>query len=138
MRAKDFTPDQRLAVRCQACGARPGQPCELHSGGLRTEPHKNRRLSAADVETRQLADVCFPTSTSKGFCEICRNLIEQLSALVSSAFVATTRLNELAGAQNSAAFAAAKTVARRAREACKEARVNLSRHRLEHDCQKST
>jgi hypothetical protein len=39
---------QALAVRCPTCGAAPGEKCELTSGQLRTEPHRDRRLIAAD------------------------------------------------------------------------------------------
>jgi len=37
------------AVPCPTCGAEPGHHCELHSGQLRTEPHRDRRLIAEDL-----------------------------------------------------------------------------------------
>jgi hypothetical protein len=37
------------AVPCPTCGAEPGHKCELHSGQLRTEPHRGRRLVAEDL-----------------------------------------------------------------------------------------
>jgi|SRR5579872_1096703 hypothetical protein len=37
------------AVACPTCGAEPGQKCELHSGQLRTQPHRDRRLIAEDL-----------------------------------------------------------------------------------------
>jgi len=39
---------QALTVRCPTCGALPGQKCELSTGLPRTDPHRDRRLAAAD------------------------------------------------------------------------------------------
>jgi len=39
---------QALLVRCPACGARPGEKCELSTGLPRTDPHRDRRLAASD------------------------------------------------------------------------------------------
>jgi hypothetical protein len=47
-KAKKPTPKQVEAVRCPTCGVGPGQKCELATGQLRTEPHRDRRLIAAD------------------------------------------------------------------------------------------
>ena len=52
MKAKDLTQGQKLAVRCQTCGARPGERCELNSGGPRTRMHRARGSSAADAVMR--------------------------------------------------------------------------------------
>jgi len=41
-------PEAVLAVRCPTCGAAPQERCELTSGQSRTEPHRDRRLMAAD------------------------------------------------------------------------------------------
>jgi hypothetical protein len=41
-------PKQVLAVRCPTCGAVLGEGCELTTGQPRTEPHRDRRLIAAD------------------------------------------------------------------------------------------
>ena len=49
MRNKELTPKQLIAVPCPTCGAAIGEPCELHSGALRSGPHRDRRLSAADA-----------------------------------------------------------------------------------------
>lgn len=49
MKSKELTPKQLIAVVCPTCGAAIGEPCELHSGALRSEPHRDRKLSAADV-----------------------------------------------------------------------------------------
>ena len=35
--------DKSLSVRCQTCGAAPGQKCELTSGQPRNESHRARR-----------------------------------------------------------------------------------------------
>jgi len=40
---------QLLAVPCPTCGVRPGERCLLHSGALRSEPHVDRKLSAAEA-----------------------------------------------------------------------------------------
>lgn len=37
-----------LTVRCPTCGAKPGEKCELGTGQPRTDPHRDRRLAAAD------------------------------------------------------------------------------------------
>jgi len=52
MKTKELTPEQILSVPCATCGAAIGEACELHTGALRTEPHRDRKLSAAEaVET---------------------------------------------------------------------------------------
>jgi hypothetical protein len=48
MKARELTLKQILAVRCPTCGAAPQERCELTSGQSRTEPHRDRRLTAAD------------------------------------------------------------------------------------------
>lgn len=48
LKAKKPTLKQVQAVRCPACGAGPGKKCELSTGQPRTEPHRDRRLIAAD------------------------------------------------------------------------------------------
>ena len=53
VKTRELTPKQILSVPCTTCGAAIQEPCELHTGALRTEPHRDRRLSAADaVETQ--------------------------------------------------------------------------------------
>jgi hypothetical protein len=37
---------QAFAVRCPTCGAAPGEKCELTSGQPRTDPHRERRVTA--------------------------------------------------------------------------------------------
>jgi len=37
-----------LAVRCITCGAKPGERCELSTGLPRTNPHRDRRLTASE------------------------------------------------------------------------------------------
>jgi hypothetical protein len=44
----NFNSNQALAVRCPICGAPPGVRCELSTGLPRTEPHRERRLTARD------------------------------------------------------------------------------------------
>ena len=52
MKAKNFSQGRKLAVPCQTCGARPGERCELNSGGPRTGMHRARGSSAADAVMR--------------------------------------------------------------------------------------
>ena len=49
VKTKDLTPKQILSVPCATCGAAIGEACELNTGQLRTEPHRDRKLSAADA-----------------------------------------------------------------------------------------
>lgn len=58
VKIKELTPEQILTVPCTTCGAAIGEACELHTGDLRTEPHRDRKLSAAEaVETRAANDL---------------------------------------------------------------------------------
>lgn len=55
VKSKELTPKQILSVPCNACGAAVGEVCELHTGAPRTEPHRDRKLSAAEaVEARTI------------------------------------------------------------------------------------
>jgi hypothetical protein len=55
MKTKELGVKQIHSVRCTTCGAATGESCELHSGALRFEPHRDRRLSAADaLETNRV------------------------------------------------------------------------------------
>jgi len=54
VKAKDLTPKQILSVRCPTCGAAIGEICELNTGTPRTEPHRDRKLSAAEAAERQV------------------------------------------------------------------------------------
>ena len=57
VKTKELTPKQILSVPCTTCGAATGEACELHTGTLRTEPHRDRKLSAAEaVETTPAND----------------------------------------------------------------------------------
>jgi hypothetical protein len=53
VKTKDLTLKQILSVPCPTCGATNPEACELHTGDPRTEPHRDRKLSAAEaVETK--------------------------------------------------------------------------------------
>ena len=53
VKTKELTLKQILSVPCPTCGAAAEKACELHTGTLRTEPHRDRKLSAAEaVEMR--------------------------------------------------------------------------------------
>lgn len=49
MKTKELSPEQMLSVPCTTCGAAIGEACELHTGAPRTEPHWDRKLSAAEA-----------------------------------------------------------------------------------------
>lgn len=49
VKIKELTPKQLISVPCNTCGAAIEEPCELHTGALRSEPHRDRKLSAADA-----------------------------------------------------------------------------------------
>ncbi|PYV82760.1 MAG: hypothetical protein DMG93_10820 [Acidobacteria bacterium] len=49
VKSNELTPKQISSVPCPTCGAAIGEPCELHTGALRSEPHRDRKLSAADA-----------------------------------------------------------------------------------------
>jgi len=56
VKTKELTLKQILSVPCTTCGAAIGEACELHTGAPRTEPHRDRKLSAAEAvekETRK-------------------------------------------------------------------------------------
>ena len=53
VKTKELTPKQILSAPCTTCGAALWEACELHTGAPRTEPHRDRKLSAAEaVETK--------------------------------------------------------------------------------------
>jgi len=54
MKTKELTVKQINSVRCTTCWAAIGEPCELHSGGMRFAPHQDRRFAAIDaIETKR-------------------------------------------------------------------------------------
>ncbi len=53
MKARELTLKQICSVPCPTCGAATEEPCELHTGAQRSEPHRDRKVCAAEaVETR--------------------------------------------------------------------------------------
>jgi hypothetical protein len=49
MKTRELTAKQISSVPCPTCGATTGDACELRTGALRTEPHRDRKLSAAEA-----------------------------------------------------------------------------------------
>jgi len=49
VKTKELTAKQISSVPCTTCGAAVGEACELHTGAPRTEPHRDRKLSAAET-----------------------------------------------------------------------------------------
>lgn len=49
VKTEELTPKQVLSVPCPTCGAATEENCELHTGTPRTEPHRDRKLAAADA-----------------------------------------------------------------------------------------
>src|SRR5260370_10735263 len=53
VKTKELTLKQILSVPCPTCRAALEEGCVLHTGARRTEPHRDRKLSAAEaVETK--------------------------------------------------------------------------------------
>jgi hypothetical protein len=65
MRMKDLTSRQLFSVPCTRCGAATGHLCGLHSGGLRFEPHLDRKLSAIEAVERKRMHVDVKPLNSK-------------------------------------------------------------------------
>jgi len=56
MRKSDLTARQLFCVPCPTCGVAAGERCLLHSGGPRSEPHVDRKLSAAEaIEAKRIS-----------------------------------------------------------------------------------
>jgi hypothetical protein len=53
MKKKDLTAKQLSSVSCPTCGVAAGKRCVLHSGTLRSEPHVDRKFSAAETIERK-------------------------------------------------------------------------------------
>jgi hypothetical protein len=54
MRMKNVKPALLISVPCPICEAAAGNPCVFHSGVLRSEPHLDRKILAADsLETKR-------------------------------------------------------------------------------------
>jgi hypothetical protein len=49
VKTKELTIKQILSVPCPTCGAATEKACELHTGALRNEPHRDRKLCAAEA-----------------------------------------------------------------------------------------
>ena len=54
----ELTLEQCCSVACPECGVPAGKRCLLHSGALRSEPHIDRRLYAAEeIEMKRIPRV---------------------------------------------------------------------------------
>jgi hypothetical protein len=60
VKTRELTPKQILSVRCITCGAAIGEVCELHTGAPRTEPHRDRKLTAADAVEKATGKRFYP------------------------------------------------------------------------------
>jgi hypothetical protein len=49
MKKKTLAAHQLSSVVCPTCGVAVGQRCLLHAGGLRSEPHVDRKLAAIET-----------------------------------------------------------------------------------------
>jgi hypothetical protein len=56
VKSKDLTIKQILTVPCDTCGASIGEICELNSGAPRTQPHRDRKLAAAEAAEKEASD----------------------------------------------------------------------------------
>jgi hypothetical protein len=52
---KELTLKQMSSVACPRCGAAAGKRCVLIAGGIRNEPHTDRKLSAAEAMEEKVA-----------------------------------------------------------------------------------
>jgi hypothetical protein len=52
------------SARCPTCRVGPGKSCLLHSGGLRNEPHVDRKLAA--IEAREVKRIHLVDGGSHG------------------------------------------------------------------------
>jgi hypothetical protein len=57
MRMRDLTSRQLFSVPCPRCDAPTGRICGLHSGGLRFEPHLDRKLLAIETVERKRMNI---------------------------------------------------------------------------------
>jgi hypothetical protein len=53
MKIRDLTKKQLSSVPCPMCGVPAGHRCLLQAGGLRKEPHTDRKLVATDMVERK-------------------------------------------------------------------------------------
>src|ERR1700682_3135844 len=54
MKKSHLTRKQVLSVRCPTCHVAAGKPCVLSAGGLRVEPHADRKyLASEDMEKKR-------------------------------------------------------------------------------------
>jgi hypothetical protein len=73
VKTKELTPKQILSVQCSTCGAAVGEGCELHTGALRTESHRDRKLSASEAaeKTSKARGKRWSTLRSLGIARTC-------------------------------------------------------------------
>lgn len=55
MKTTELTAKQVVSVRCPICGAATGKVCKLSTGAPRNEPHRDRKLHAADAVEMKLS-----------------------------------------------------------------------------------
>jgi hypothetical protein len=60
VKTKDLTVKQILSVPCTTCGAAVGEVCELNTGSARSEPHRDRKLSATKTVEKKNTELRTP------------------------------------------------------------------------------
>ena len=65
VKTRELTAQQMSSVPCTTCGAAVGEACELHTGAPRTEPHRDRKLSAAEAIEAAEAVAAVPAVEAK-------------------------------------------------------------------------
>jgi hypothetical protein len=60
VKTKNLTVKQILSVPCTTCGAAVGEVCELNTGSARSEPHRDRKLSATETAEKKNAQLSPP------------------------------------------------------------------------------
>jgi hypothetical protein len=53
VKTSELTLAQILAIPCRTCGATIGEVCQLYTGALRSEAHRDRKLSAVETVQRK-------------------------------------------------------------------------------------
>ena len=82
MKTRDLAPRQVLAIPCPTCGSRPGKPCELSAGGLRSTPHHSRELVAADDFLKKIETGAFNGTLTAELRKLTKEQLEEVAQVL--------------------------------------------------------
>jgi predicted RNA-binding Zn-ribbon protein involved in translation (DUF1610 family) len=54
MKISELTSKQLISISCPTCGVAAGKKCVLYSGALRSGPHVDRKLLAAEAVEQEI------------------------------------------------------------------------------------